>query len=72
MRWQGESAAEAIKRARAYRDYRENWHRAFALVPHKTIHGRWVWLEWAERKFTWHTGIGWEDSGGFGVEWREL
>jgi hypothetical protein len=46
---------------------------AFALVPHKTVSGEWIWLEYGERRLTWHPGIGWEgDGAGYRAEWRTL
>lgn len=26
------------------------WHKMFAIVPQRLTDGRWVWLQWCERK----------------------
>lgn len=30
-----------------------NWYESFALLPHKTISGRWVWLEKIYKRRVW-------------------
>lgn len=45
---------------------RAEWHAWFAWFPIDTFGGRWVWLEWVERKWTQDAGI----SGGYdGYGW---
>lgn len=39
-----------------------NWYLSFAVLPHKTINGRWIWLQRCFKR------IVWRGSAGFHVE----
>lgn len=43
MRWSGETID-------AYIDRMYSWHTIFAVLPHQTISGEWVWLERVNRR----------------------
>ena len=36
----------------------DNWHPVFALLPHRTIRGRWYWLKTVYKRRVWrYTGL---------------
>lgn len=69
MRW-GRTSEEIGRDNAARHERLMNWHRAFALVPHRTDLG-WVWLEWAERKGNWIDG-GADSGDSIYFDWRTL
>lgn len=34
------------------------WRKSFAVLPHRSVSGKWIWLRWAYRRQQWvYTGF---------------